>query len=74
LIKNNFKGYFNKEKNMIYKKITIGLIAFTLSLPVVLTGCIERTETERVEVQDVDPAPVVVPDRDVDVHVETDQK
>jgi hypothetical protein len=58
---------------MKIKKITLGLVAFALMAPVTLTGCYERTE--KVEVQrDVDPAPVVVPDRDVDVHVDTDNK
>lgn len=60
---------------MNIKKITLGLIAFTLLAPVILTGCYERVETERIEVQDVDPAPVVVPDRgDVDVNVHTDSQ
>jgi hypothetical protein len=59
---------------MKISKITIGLVAFALMAPVTLTGCFERTDTDRVEVQkDVDPAPVVVPDRDVDVHVDTDK-
>jgi hypothetical protein len=58
---------------MITKKIALGLIVFALFTPT-LSGCIERTETERVEVQDVDPAPVVVPERDVEVKVETEKQ
>ncbi len=57
----------------IKKLAAVGIMAFTLIAPVSLTSCVERSE--KVEVQrDVDSAPVVVPDRDVDVHVDTDQK
>jgi hypothetical protein len=57
----------------IKKLAAVGIMAITLIAPVSLTGCMERSE--KVEVQkDVDPAPVVVPDRDVDVHVDTDKK
>lgn len=51
------------------RKLMTGLCVLAMAFS--LTGCFERVETERVEVQNVDPAPVVVPDRDVDVRVET---
>ena len=57
---------------MKIKRLAIGLMAFTLFAPVTLTSCMERTD--KVEVQkEVNPAPVVVPDRDVDVHVDNNQ-
>jgi hypothetical protein len=56
---------------MSIKKLAVGFMALTLIAPVSLTGCMEKTD--EVEVQkDVNPAPAVVPDRDVDVHVNTD--
>lgn len=57
---------------MSLKKLGLGIIVCSLIVPVTLTGCIQKTE-ERIEVQDVDPAPVVVPDRDVDIKIQTDQ-
>jgi len=59
---------------MNIKKLTVlGLMSFTLFAPAVLTGCVEITERVEVE-RDVDPAPVVVPDRDVDVNIKTDNQ
>lgn len=54
---------------MNLKKLGLGIIVLTLIAPVALTGCVEKTETERVEIQK--DTPVVVPDRDIDVNVQT---
>jgi len=60
---------------MRLKKFAVGIMAFALIAPVSLTGCVERTETEETVIdRDVDPAPVIVPDRDVDVNVQTETK
>jgi hypothetical protein len=54
----------------------IVLFLFSITLPVTLSGCIERMEKEYEYHRDVDSGPVVVPDRgaDVNVNVETESK